>query len=116
MAALEDIAPDAIAAAVSRAVVDAVAEGGEAEDIVARALDHARRALALDPPRPRRPSAPATSGAAAAPPAAPRAVVTEDDVLLAARNGSELRIVPGSLVTPLARDTAKDRGVRLVEG
>lgn len=111
MPKLEDLPPDAIAAAVSRVVVDAIAAGGDPEAIVRRALDAARRALELefDASSEAPPSAPAT-------PASMRPVVTEDDVLDAARDGAELRVPAGALVTPLARDTAKDRGVRLVEG
>ena len=111
MPRLEDLPPDAIAAAVSRVVVDAIAVGGDTEEIVRRALDGARRALELDASSEAPPSAPATPAKSDM-----RPVVTEDDVLDAARNGAELRVPAGALVTPLARDTAKDRGVRLVEG
>ena len=113
MANLEDAAPDTIAAAVSKAVVDAVAGGGSPEAIVARALEDARRALGLGGPElPDRRTEPTTPSIR---PRMPHAVITEDDVLDAARNGNELRVGRGTLVTPLARDTAKDRGVRLVE-
>ena len=112
MPRLEDLPPDAIAATVSRVVVDAIAAGGDPEAIVRRALDGARRALELelDASSEAPPSAPATPAKSDM-----RPVVTEDDVLDAARNGAELRVPAGALVTPLARDTAKDRGVRLVE-
>ena len=110
MPRLEDLPPDLVAAAVSKAVVEAVATGGDADAIAGRALQDAKRALGLsDTPRaapvqgPRVPSG--------------RVVVTEDDVIDAVRAGrDELGIPSGALVTPLARDTAKDRGVRLVEG
>jgi ethanolamine utilization protein EutQ len=43
-------------------------------------------------------------------------VVTADDVLRLARSGAtELVIAPGDRVTPLARDVAHERGVRIVE-
>jgi ethanolamine utilization protein EutQ len=42
-------------------------------------------------------------------------VVSADDVLRAARSGeSELVVAPGDRVTPLARDVAHDKGVRIV--
>ena len=119
MPRLEDIPPDLIATSVSRAVVDAVARGGETEAIVLRALEGAKRSLGLaDGPTspPANPTARATALPPAPTPAPARPIVTEDDVLDAARSGDELRVPPGALVTPLARDTAKDRGVRLVEG
>lgn len=127
MPRLEDLSPDLVAATVSRAVIDAVAEGGEIDAIVARALANARQALGLDsvsrPPTaashpsvvtPFRPEPPAR------PPGGPhvsgRAVVTEADVIDASRAGrTELRVSPGTLVTALARDAARDAGLRLVE-
>lgn len=43
-----------------------------------------------------------------------RRVLTADDVLGLARTGTtELVLVPGDLVTPLARDVAAERGVRI---
>ena len=46
-----------------------------------------------------------------------RRVHTADDVLgLARRGGTELVVAPGDLVTPLARDVASERGVRLTVG
>ncbi len=43
-----------------------------------------------------------------------RRVLTADDVLgLAATGGTELVIEPGDLLTPLARDVAGERGVRI---
>jgi len=119
---LEDIEPDRVATAISKAVVEAVAAGGDVEAIAARALTDARRALGLGS---QHASLVQTTVAPVAPPsgangavgrAGGRAVVTEADVLDAARAGrAELRVDAGALVTPLARDTAKDRGVRLVE-
>ncbi len=45
-----------------------------------------------------------------------RRVVTADDVLRLARSGAtELVVAPGDRVTPLARDVAHDKGVRIVE-
>ena len=131
MPRLEDLPPDLVAAAVSKAVVDAVAEGGEADAITRRALQNAKRALRLSDPPPAAPvqaphhgsnfSAPSDPGPAVPTNEGPlpsgRVVVTEDDVIDAVRAGhDELGIPSGALVTPLARDTAKDRGVRLVEG
>lgn len=46
-----------------------------------------------------------------------RRVVTADDVLrVAAAGGAELMLSPADRVTPLARDVARDKGVRLVVG
>lgn len=46
-----------------------------------------------------------------------RRVVTADDVVRHARSGAtELRVTPADRVTPLARDVAQQRGVRIVEG
>jgi len=46
-----------------------------------------------------------------------RPLVTEGDVIEAIRSGqSELRVAPGTIVTALARDAARDAGLRLVEG
>ena len=128
MQRLEDLPPDQVAAAVSKAVVDAVAEGGGVDAIARRALEAAKRDLGIA----ESPRAPAEARRSVADPGASvpqhrpaalrrgssgRAVVTEDDVVDAARAGRDRLVVPGgALVTPLARDTAKDRGVRLVEG
>lgn len=44
-----------------------------------------------------------------------RALIRESDVLAAARSGADTLVVPdGAVVTPLARDTARERGIRLV--
>ena len=110
MGRIEDLPPDRVATAVSKAVVDAVAAGGGVETVVERALWDAKRALGVEAaPTPRlAPSTPAGTPA--------RPVVTEHDVIDVARDGgSELPVPPGAIVTPLARDTAKDRGIRLVE-
>ena len=145
MPRLEDIPPDQVADAVAKAVVDAVAEGGEPDAIVARAMakvkgdlglaasmiqtspmedSHravARPAAAFVPPRPSpngfRP-APLGSGKAAGGSAGSgRPLITEGDVLAAQQAGqTELRLSPGTIVTPLARDAARDTGLRLVEG
>jgi len=49
------------------------------------------------------------------PPAAPqRTCITESDVL-AAPHGGRIEVPEGTLVTPLARDAARDRAVELVE-
>jgi hypothetical protein len=115
---LEDIEPDRVASAVSKAVVEAVAAGGDVEAVIARAISDARRSLDLgsNPSSPSQTTAtpaPATIGPMAG---EAREVVTEADVLDAVRAGrTELSVGNGALVTPLARDTAKDRGVRLVE-
>ncbi len=46
-----------------------------------------------------------------------RPLLTEGDVLAAAGSGqTELRLAPGTIVTALARDAARDCGLRLVEG
>ncbi len=46
-----------------------------------------------------------------------RSVITEGDVLDTVRSGqTELRVAPGVIVTALARDAARDAGLRLVEG
>jgi hypothetical protein len=113
---LEDIEPDRVATAVSKAVLEAVGAGGDVDAIVARAIAGARRALGVTSnasspshttDQPQMFSKPAVGG---------REVVTEADVVDAARAGrTELSVARGALVTPLARDTAKDRGVRLVE-
>jgi hypothetical protein len=135
MANLEDLAPDRVADAVSRAVVDAVASGGDVESIVARALAAAERDLGLgaggraehqgDPGSPERSTPPHTPLAVAG--GAPisgrsngggsRTVLTEDDVRVAFAAGQrEIRLGPRAIVTPLARDAAGDAGIRLVEG
>ncbi len=117
---LEDIEPDRVAAVVSKAVVEAVAAGGNVEAVVARAVTDARLALGLGS----RAGSPVQTTAhpvvqiADGPGgrAGGRAVVTEADVLDAARAGrAELHVASGAMVTPLARDTAKDRAIRLVE-
>jgi len=44
-----------------------------------------------------------------------KTLIRESDVLSAARSGAETLVVPpGAVVTPLARDVARERGVRLV--
>src|SRR5690606_11158093 len=46
----------------------------------------------------------------------PRRLITERHVLDAARSGSgRLVVAPGTLVTPLARDAAREHGVAFVE-
>jgi len=117
---LQDIPAERIADVVSRAVAQAVREGGDPEAIVGRALSRAQGELGLGGGTPQAPSN-GHASAVASPPASTgsstRQVVTEDDVLAARAAGKdELRIGAGALVTPLARDAAKDRGVRLVEG
>jgi len=112
MANLEDVPAERIADVVSRAVAQAVREGGDPESIVGRALARAQGELgmrtATGPPAP---AHPAGDGGTR------REVVTEDDVLAARRAGKdELRIAPGAVVTPLARDAAHDGGIQLVEG
>ena len=61
----------------------------------------------------------AAGGGAAAPPAPvggrPLRVATERDVLDAVDAGV-LRLAPGAVVTPLARETAEAKGVELVVG
>ena len=51
------------------------------------------------------------------PPGAPvvRGVITAAEILAAAREGREIRLARGALVTPLARDVAAEHGVRLLE-
>ena len=115
---LEDISAERIADVVSRAVAQAVREGGDPEAIVGRALARAQDELGVGGgvgpaagSNGGSPAAAATNGTKA------RQVVTEDDVLAARAAGqSQLRIRTGALVTPLARDAAQDKGVRLVEG
>ena len=145
MPRLEDIPPTRVADAVARAVVDAVGTGGDPEAIVAMALAAVKGDLGLGtsmeqtsttsaghravaPPRVAfqlpRPSpngfrpAPLGSGKAAGGSAGSgRPLITEGDVLAAAQAGqTELRLSPGTIVTPLARDVARDAGLRLVEG
>lgn len=118
---LEDIPAERIADVVSRAVAQAVREGGDPEAIVGRALSRAQGELGVgDGAGP--PAGSNVGHAPAAPPASAngwsaRQVITEDDVLAARAAGqSELRIRSGALVTPLARDAAQDKGIRLVEG
>lgn len=55
----------------------------------------------------------AALGRRPAPPTGPQAVITEADVVAAAGIG-ELHVPSGAIVTPLARDTAAELGVRLV--
>jgi len=121
---LEEIPAERIADVVSRAVAHAVREGGDPESIVGRALARAQGELGVQG------HAETTTGSiphleagtpSAAPPAGDgvrrREVVTEDDVLAVRSAGKdELRIAPGAVVTPLARDAAHDAGIRLVEG
>jgi hypothetical protein len=130
MPKLEDLPHEAVADAVARAVVESVAEGGDTDAIVARALATVRSNLGLHgdvsanrkgaagrpaptfargaPARPTDPSDGSGSG---------RSVVSEADVLAAARAGDrELRIPRRAIVTALARDVAHDAGVALVEG
>jgi hypothetical protein len=119
---LEDIPAERIADVVSRAVAQAVREGGDPEAIVGRALARAQGELGVDgrstapPPPAAEPATPA--GPRSAPHgSSPRQVITEDDVLAARAAGrDELRLSAGALVTPLARDAARDKSVRLVEG
>ena len=122
---LEDIPAERIADVVSRAVAQAVREGGEPEAIVGRALTRAQRELGVGDPADTTPVSRATAAVDGRHPApspsqngsSPRQVVTEDDVLAAGAAGrDELRLRAGALVTPLARDAARDKGVRLVEG
>jgi hypothetical protein len=139
MANLEDLAPDRVADAVARAVVDAVAAGWDIESIVARALTAAERDLGLSPngviersrptgapasiPAPSPASVPSPRPAPPPPPIArrfnggsARTVVTEDDVRVAVAAGQrEIRVGTGAIVTALARDAAQDAGIRLVE-
>ena len=65
MARLEDLPPELIANTVARAVVDAVAEGGETEAIVTRALSRAKADLGLADSTGAASSHPAGSGRAA---------------------------------------------------
>jgi hypothetical protein len=120
MPELQDIPAERIADVVSRAVAQAVREGGDPEAIVGRALAHAQGELGIGTPGvAARASVHAvvTGPPAAANGASARQVVTEDDVLAARAAGQdELRLRAGALVTPLARDAAQDKGVRLVEG
>ncbi len=132
MPKLEDLAHETVADAVARAVVDSVAKGGDTETIVARALAAVRKNLGLGAggsfagsrsngaanpaaapaPTPAR----ATTPASGANSAGSRSVVSEADVLAAARTGQrELRIARRAIVTALARDVAHDAGVTLVE-
>ena len=117
---LEDIPAERIADVVSRAVARAVRDGGDAEAIVGRALARAQAELGVgDAAVQARPSglAPAAAPPSASNESTGRQVVTEDDVLAARAAGKdELRLGVGALVTPLARDAARDKGVRLVEG
>ncbi len=142
MPRLEDLPPERVAAAVAKAVVDAVSQGGDTETIVARALSRAKGDLGLgsgggDPGAsvPSRPGealaapgsrsgsngfrpAPLGSGkSVGAHASSGRALLTEADVLEACRSGAtELRVALGTIVTALARDAARDAGLRIVEG
>jgi hypothetical protein len=132
MANLEDLAPDRVADAVARAVVDAVASGGDVESIVSRALAAAERDLGISPnggverhPGPTHAPASILTPPSVSTPTllagrsnggSARTVVTEDDVRVAVAAGQrEIRIGPRAVVTALARDAAKDAGIRLVE-
>jgi hypothetical protein len=132
MANLEDLAPDRVADAVARAVVDAVASGGDVDSIVARALAAAERDLGVGPrggverssgPSRVPASIPSSDSASIPAPVARRSsggnartVVTEDDVRVAAAAGQqEIHTGPKAIVTALARDAAQDAGIRLVE-
>lgn len=80
-------------------------------------------------PAPHRASAPAAAAGSPVAPAAlgsgkapggvhggGRTVITEGDVLDAIRAGqTELRVASGTIVTALARDAARDAGLRMVE-
>jgi len=134
---LEDLPPDVVADAVARAVVAAVAAGGDREAIVAKALGTVRSELGLNagagtlggvavrtPPAQAQPTWSNGHRARAASNGTPspgrqvvgRQVVTEDDVRAAvAAGGSELRVSSRAIVTALARDAARDAGLRLVE-
>ncbi len=133
MPRLEELPPEAVADAVAKAVVEAVGQGGDTETIVARALAGAKQRLEGAAPNPTPtagyvPPAPSANGRHA--PAAlgsgklaggvhggGRPVLTEGDVLDAVRGGrTELGVAPGTIVTALARDAARDAGLRLVEG
>ena len=145
MPRLEDIPPAHVADAVAKAVVDAVAEGGEPEAIVARAMAKVKGDLGLSssmvktsptgdghrveapppvafvPPRPSpngfRPAPLGSGKAAGGSVGSGRPLITEGDVFAAAQDGqTELRLSPGTIVTSLARDAARDAGLRLVEG
>ena len=53
------------------------------------------------------------SDASAIPLPPPKKVVVEADVLDALRRGERvIRVLPGAIVTPLARDTMREKGVR----
>ncbi len=138
---LEDLPPDVVADAVARAVVAAVAGGGDREAIVARALGTVRNELRLHAGAAPAPATTSATGAMSATgatsattsgtawtsgvrnaarsngaPSPGRQVVTEDDVRAAvAAGGSELRVSPRAIVTALARDAARDAGLQLVE-
>jgi len=136
MPRLEDIPPELVADAVAKAVVEAVAVGGDADAVVSRALARVKGELGLNPGEGVRQGQEAPSRARAPQPAgngyrpAPigsgksigtrtnggRPLLTESDVLGAARSGRrEMRLSPGTIVTALARDAARDAGVTLVE-
>jgi hypothetical protein len=122
MAKLEDLPPDVVADSVARAVVGAVSAGGDTESIVARALATVRGELGLNGAAPSGPGARSVPAATVAQMPTHHAngqgrpVVTEDDVRAAvAAGGQELCVGPRAIVTALARDAAKDTGIRLVE-
>ncbi len=156
MPRLEDLPPELVADAVAKAVVEAVAGGGDTETIVARAMERAKHQLGLGdagtdgvaagpslrgpvPAQPPLLEAPQPTTAFAPPPPSAdghnvpaamgsgkipggtrgggKTVITEGDVLDALRAGqTELRVAPGTIVTALGRDAARDAGLRLVEG
>ena len=128
MANLEELAPDTVADAVARAVVDAVAAGGDVDSIVARALAAAERDLRLAPERRAKPHSRAIPAADRPNPipapiagrsngGSSRTVLTEDDVRAARAAGQrEIRVGARAIVTALARDAANDAGIQLVEG
>jgi hypothetical protein len=130
MSRLEELPPELVADAVARAVVEAVQGGGDTETMVSRALSRVRSELGIDgSPR----AAPDIAGPIPAAGQEPtevarpiamagarevgaRPVVTEADVRDAVTAGrGDLRLPRGTIVTALARDAARDAGVRLVE-
>ncbi|MGQ9532996.1 MAG: hypothetical protein ACUVTQ_09365 [Desulfotomaculales bacterium] len=76
--------------------------------VAAAELEAAGRAMAgaggVAVPKAHQPGAPVVRG-----------VLTAAEILAAAREGREIRLGPGALVTPLARDVAAEHGVRLLE-
>ena len=131
MPRLDELPPERVADAVAKAVVDAVNQGGDTEAIVARALARVKRELMFEASGPSptpSPNPPATLAAYHPAPmgsrksvggynGSGRPLITEADVIAACRSGqTELRVAPGTIVTALARDAARDGGLRLVEG